>query len=120
MSDQSYWTNELKKTVYFDTDVSYQVKYILWVNPLNSQSLRLTSSGFNYFANKGNVKFYKHVITERLMPKTLLQLEKHCKYPYYIINLKTIATCGEELSLVLTMYQNNIQKYLDDIDNLSN
>jgi hypothetical protein len=118
VTTQSYWTAELTKLVQINVDVSYQVKYILWFNPLSDTSLRLTSSGFNYFANRANLKFFKHEIKEPIMPKTLLQMEKHFTYPYYIINLHFICISDQSLSTILTLYDNKLQKYLDHADEL--
>jgi hypothetical protein len=116
VSTQSYWTHEIKKVVNFDEEVSYQIKYILWFNPLNINSLRLTSTGFNYFSNRAKLTFYKHCTSLPLKPKTLLQIEKNFTYPYYIIDLKTISISDAELSSVLLLYSNNLQQYLDNID----
>jgi len=70
--------------------------------------------GYRFLSTK--LKSYQFELKSRILPKTLLQLERYIEYPYYIKNLTTIAVFDEETALMLALNANNLQKYLDDLE----
>lgn len=86
-----------------------------WFNPLNPNSMRLSKEGVNYATGQAKIHYYTHDLEQIILPKTLLQLEKIVQYPYYITNLKKIIVFDEVTSLTLTLYNNNLQTYLDNV-----
>lgn len=86
-----------------------------WYNPLNTSSMRLSKEGVNYTTNHARIHHYTHDLQHIILPKTLLQLEKILQYPYYIAQIKKIIIFDEATSLTLTLYDNNLQTYLDNV-----
>lgn len=90
-----------------------------WHNPLNVNSLRLTSGAWTILRACKAVPFWKFELTQGLLPKSYLQLEKHFNSPYYIPNVKTIIVFDERDSMMLALHGNNLQQYLDNHDSHS-
>lgn len=89
-----------------------------WFNPLNTSSMRLTKEGAGYATAHAKIHYYKHDLERIILPKTLLQLEKILDYPYYIPKIKTIIVFDERTSMTLTLYNNDLQTYLDNVQKL--
>lgn len=91
-----------------------------WHNPINPYSLRLTHGAWALFNDKmqeeSKFKFYKFELETKILPKTLLQLERHFTAPYYIKTLKTLYVCGETEAMMLGLHANNLQNYLDNFE----
>ena len=119
MSPQKLWTTKLTDIVDIKTEVTHQVKYIIWFNPLNSSSLRLSKEGYYYFANRANFVFYNHNLKNKLSPLNLVQMERHMKCPYYINNLTKVSLIEQSISMVLSLYDNDLQRFLIDSDALT-
>ena len=86
-----------------------------WHNPINKHSLRLTKHAY-YMLDKTKAVSYKFKLTEKVKPKTFVQLERYFTAPYYILNAQTIAVFGEKESMMLALHANNLQQYLDNLD----
>jgi hypothetical protein len=86
-----------------------------WHNPLNKNSLRLTYQAF-YMLKKAGCKFTEFVVTDKLKPKTFVQLERHFTGPYYLLNSQKIAMHGDVDAMMLALHANNLQQYLDNQD----
>jgi hypothetical protein len=93
----------------------FRIRY--WYNPTNDRSMRLTFEGFSEFVNL-DVRYYSHNLQHDILPKTLVQLEKFLAQPYFIRNDSSINTFDEATSLTLTLYNNNLQSYLDNSQNV--
>jgi hypothetical protein len=94
----------------------FRIRY--WYNPTNDRSMRLTFEGFSEFVALG-VQHYSHNLQHNILPKTLVQLEKFLTQPYLISNESSISTFDDVTSLALTLYNNNLQSYLDHTQNIS-
>jgi len=90
-----------------------------WFNPLNNSSMRLSKEGASYATTHAKIHYYKHDLERIILPKTLLQLEKILDYPYYIPKIKTIVLFDEMTSMTLTLYNNDLQTYLDNVQQFS-
>lgn len=87
-----------------------------WHNPTNPNSLRITKFAWTMIGmNKhGTFNFVKFELANPILPKTLVQLERHFTAPYYIHNLSTIYCLGDTEILMLSLHANNLQQYLDN------
>jgi hypothetical protein len=85
-----------------------------WHNPINPNSLRLTKSAFVILEKQSNIPKWKCELTHTILPKTMIQLEKHFTNPYYIYNMKTLYVFDERDFFILTLHANNLQQYLDN------
>lgn len=88
-----------------------------WHNPLNSNSLRLTAGAWAVIRVCKEVPRWKFDLTQGLLPKSYLQLERHFSSPYFIPNVKTIIVFDERDSMMLALHGNNLQQYLDNHEN---
>jgi len=105
-------SSDIDKVCVFEIkDVS---KY-LWQNPTQKSSLRLSKYGFKIVTTLTTMEPFEIKITEKIMPKQLLQLEKCFSGPYYIKNLNTIVAFGEDEIIALTLRDGNLHQYLDQI-----
>lgn len=86
-----------------------------WFNPLNPTSMRLSKEGVHYATTHAKIHYYSHDLGRIILPKTLIQLEKILEYPYYIPQIKKIIVFDEATSLTLTLYGNDLQTYLDNV-----
>jgi len=92
---------------------------VWFFNPLNAGSMRLTKTGFQFCTINADIEQYRHEITEKIMPKTLLQMEKYLPCPYFVFNLTEVRIFDQETSVMLTLYNNDLQKYLDYNDQVT-
>ena len=114
--DQIGWTLRFAEHVGIATH--YQIKTMRqswWFNPTNIHSMRLSNSGFKFTTTRVDIKHYSHDLDTKIMPKTLIQLERSLRYPYYIANLTTIKVFDEAMSVTLILYNNDLQTYLDNV-----
>lgn len=87
--------------------------WVWWWNPINKDSLRLNPKPFQTISK--HLKFYKIEIPNGLLyPKTLLQMERCFAEPYFIKN-KAIYIHSEQDAIMLTLYANDLQRYLDTL-----
>ena len=77
--------------------------------------MRLSREGVNYATSHAKIQYYTHDLNRKILPKTLLQLEKTIEYPYFIAKLDMIMVFDESTSLTLTLYNNDLQTYLDNV-----
>lgn len=87
-----------------------------WHNPTNSNSLRLSRMAWMILqhAPKDQFNFVKFELPDMILPKTLVQLERHFTAPYFIKGQQTLYCCGETEILMLSLHGNNLQQYLDN------
>lgn len=87
-----------------------------WQNPTNPNSLRLSRMAWLMLekAPRDLFNFVKFELPDAILPKTLVQLERHFTAPYYIKGQKTLYCCGETEILMLSLHGNNLQQYLDN------
>jgi hypothetical protein len=120
--DQISWTKKLRDAsgrTYIGLEFLEQQRKQWWFNPLNTNSMRLSREGVNYAINHAKIYHYLHNLDNKIMPKTLLQLEKTLEYPYYISTLTKLIVFDERTSLTLTLYNNDLQTYLNNVQKFS-
>ena len=101
------------------TTAGYKVdnlKYQLWFNPTDTNSLRLSMLGYSIL-NKLELKSYHFDLIQPLTNRNIIQLDRHFQGVYYLFkNEKIILYDGQEASM-LVLYDNDIKKYLDNLEN---
>ena len=90
-------------------------KLDFWFNPINQNSMRLNKPAFTEISKY--IKFYKFILPEgvEILPKTLLQLERKFTEPYFVANYKTIHVISEQNAIMIALYANNFQQYLNNL-----
>ena len=92
------------------------LKYQLWFNPTDTNSLRLSMLGYSIL-NKLELKSYHFDLIQPLTNRNIIQLDRHFQGVYYLFkNEKIILYDGQEASM-LVLYDNDIKKYLDNLEN---
>ena len=84
-----------------------------WVNPLDSDSLRLTLAGLQFVKANLQLESYEFKLPEELSNHNLLQLERYLAGPYYLLKRSKIIVFEEQEALMLTLYSGNLKAYLD-------
>jgi hypothetical protein len=87
-----------------------------WRNPINHDSLRLSTFGYNWLKKNTKLKFTEIELSHALVSKHLIQLERLITEPYYI---KTGKLCllGEQDAIMLHLHAGNLAQYLDNMQN---
>jgi hypothetical protein len=105
----------------FTTDVKSGLRYqrldnpaSWWHNPINPDSLRLTRPAFNILQKQTEIKNWKFTLTEQIIPRTMVQLERYFTSPYYIQSLKTIYVYDDREAMMLALHSNNLRQYMDN------
>jgi len=88
---------------------------LLWRNPLNRDSLRLTISGYRMILEKKQHAFY-HFSLKPLSNLQLLQLDHLLRSPYFLRNRTAIELMGEEDSIMLGLHGNDLAQYLHNLN----
>lgn len=118
--DQIGWTLFLSKSEYADKRQVEKIRQRWWVNPTNLGSLRLSKEGYHRLLVYQGIENYTHDLDKKILPKTLVQLERILDRPYFIKNLRTLILFDQKNSIMLTLYNNNLQSYLDNIEKAHN
>lgn len=87
-----------------------------WHNPTNPNSLRLTTPAYKTLQKQTKIPTWTFKLDHMILPKTLLQLEKHFTSPYYIHAMKTLIVYGEQEAMMLALHGSDLQQYLDNQD----
>jgi hypothetical protein len=86
-----------------------------WFNPVNPDSLRLTKPAFNMLNQNKEIKNWHFKLSQPLVPRAYIQLEKHFTSPYYISGPKSVYVFDERDSIMLALHGSNLQQYLDNL-----
>ena len=124
-SPQTVWQAEFQKYPLVPFDATKRaLRYhnlsnpqFWWHNPLNPNSLRLTAGAWAVLKACPNAPNWKFELSQGLLPKSYLQLERHFTSPYYIPNIKNIVVFSDRDSMMLALHGSNLQQYLDNHDN---
>jgi len=86
--------------------------WIIWRNPSNPDSLRLTKQGYDWALRICKQTAYKFEITTTISNRALLNLERHIEAPYYIQDRKHISFLSERDALMMELHAHNLDGYL--------
>ena len=89
----------------------------VWHNPLNPNSLRLTSKAYSVLTKYENQQNYPFKLEVAMTNRMLLQLDHLMTAPYYIGSRKQIQLFGEADAIMLQLHANNLAQYLDNLAN---
>jgi hypothetical protein len=89
----------------------------IWQNPLNPDSLRLTSQAYSILTKYENNKNYPFKFEVAMTNRMLLQLDHLMTAPYYIGSRKQIQLFGEADAIMLQLHSNNLAQYLENLAN---
>lgn len=85
-----------------------------WVNWRNSEDrrFRLTDSGYDYFKNIAEIKFYeiRFPIGLVITNKMIIDLDRYIDCPYYITS-KGIMLTGEKSAVQLVLFDGDLTKF---------
>lgn len=88
-----------------------------WVNPLNSQSLRLNNYAFKLLSKVGKKKFHIVELSSFISGKQFLQLQKQFTEPYYLYRTDKIAVLSEKDAIMLQLHGGDLGTYLNNLEN---
>jgi hypothetical protein len=91
------------------------VTKLWWRNPLNHNSLRLTSIGHVWFTKRSKFPSHQIDLVTGVTGKQMLQLERLFKEPYFIKSNKSIFLYGESDAIMLQLHAGNLGQYLDNL-----
>lgn len=118
-TDQISWTLFLLSEEQLNEHQFEKIRQRWWVNPTNRKSLRLSKEGYRRISQLKEITGYTHRLSKKVLPKTFLQLERSFDYPYFIQNLSTLILFDQKNSIMLTLYDNDLQSYLDNVEKYS-
>jgi hypothetical protein len=90
-----------------------------WVNPTDPNSLRLSMSGLSFVRNELKLDCYPFLLPEETTNQNLLQLERYFPSMYYLVQRKKLFVFEESEAVMLSLYQGDIQKYLNSLESTS-
>jgi len=93
---------------------SQPIRFVWWRNTTNSNSMRLTKTGYEWTQKFANVKYHKVELSHGIVGKHLLQLERLLQDPYYITG-KHIFVYSEQDAIMLQLHAGNLGQYLDNL-----
>ena len=87
-----------------------KIYHLIWFNPLNPNSYRLTQFAFSILNKKYPV--YSYSLDNMISNRTLLDLEKNFKFPYYLHGRKQISIFTDNDAVFIELLGGNILEYL--------
>jgi hypothetical protein len=87
-----------------------------WKNPTNANSLSLTLTGLQFVKSVLKLQSYEFALSEELTNHHLLQLERVFKGMYYLLKRQKLIVFEEEEATMLTLYGNDLQGYLESLE----
>jgi hypothetical protein len=90
---------------------------IWWWNCTNPNNLRLSKTGIAYIKKYTQIPVYECNLPAPLKNRTLVQLGRLMTCPYYINKVDQILLLGEEETVLLKLHADNLQQYLDNLEN---
>jgi hypothetical protein len=91
-------------------------KHSLWVNSINSDSLRLTHGGYEWAVKNCKQQAYVFTTNTQINNRMLLQLDHLMTAPYYLRNRHHIHLLSEQDAIMLSLHSGNLDRYLKDLE----
>lgn len=92
-----------------------KIPYIVWNNPKDPNSLRLSITGFKFVTEDCKFKSYKFELNPPLTNRNLLQLERYFPSMYFILRDKFFVFDEAEASMINLM-GGNLVSYLNNLE----
>ena len=93
-----------------------ELRYELWFNPKDGDSIRLSMNGYKFVCNTLKIKSYEFPLTEPLTNYNLLQLDRYFQTMYYILNNKKFFLFDESEASMLSLMGGDLKTYLDNLE----
>ena len=91
--------------------------YVVWFNPTNPHSLRLTKLGHHWFSKTAGLPHFSVDLGDhRIYPRQLLQLERLFQAPYYIQTVTRLVVYGESDYVMLQLHAGDLPLYLNNME----
>lgn len=87
-----------------------QIYHLIWYNPINARSYRLTQFAFSILSKKYPV--YSYSLDELISNRVLLELEKNFKFPYFIHGRRQISLFTDTDVVMVELLGGDIMQYL--------
>jgi hypothetical protein len=91
---------------------------MIWNNPKDPNSLRLSLSGFKFVTSDLNIKSYKFDISPPLTNRNVLQLDRYFGGMYFILPEKFVVFDEQDASMINLM-DGNLVAYLNNLERSS-
>ena len=92
------------------------VEHQWWYNSINSNSLRLTATGFKWLSKHTDLKHYEVNLQDTILPRQLLQLERLLQQPYFIKNKKSLLVLSDQDAVMLQLHAGDLVTYLNNLE----
>jgi hypothetical protein len=89
---------------------------LLWQNPTNRRSLRLSLFGLKFVKTNLGLESYEFELPDSLTNRNLLQLERLMSNIYYLVNRKKIILFDDQAAVMLSLHSGDLKRYLDDLE----
>lgn len=106
---------EQAKAKLASTESWHSIRQVIWFNPTEDSSLRLTHSGYNFFKKLGYKGYEINLEQQGLVNKHLLILERHFPGVYMLVNAKKIILFDEEYASLIILMNNDLVRYLETL-----
>ena len=91
-------------------------RVVVFWNPTNHNSMRLTKLGVIHLKNTLKVQAFDFKLTKPISPKVILQLERQLQHPYFIAQLNKIIVFDEVTAIMLQLHGNDLETYLNNLE----
>lgn len=89
-----------------------KLAWIIWRNPTNQDSLRLTRQGYKWAIETCKQTGYKFEIESTITNGALLNLERSIEAPYFIQDRKHISFLSERDAIMMELHAHDLNGYL--------
>ena len=104
---QAHWQQQIPSLAQFS-------KELVWFNPLNPNSLRLTKYGLAAIP-RNEYKYHTINLVEKIRPGHYLLLERAMPAPYYVKKMDQIYVFDEQTAIMLTLHAGDLQTCLTNL-----
>jgi hypothetical protein len=112
---QAEWEQRLLESAGLPTGGKEQLRYKLWRNPTNPNSLRLTKQGYIWAIEICKQTAYQFEADKVISNQVLLNLERLFEAPYFVRDRKHISLFSEQDSIMLELCGQNLEQYLNNL-----
>ena len=104
---QEQWQQQIPSLAQFS-------KELIWWNPLNPNSLRLTKYGLKAIP-EDKFKYHTINLAKKILPGHYLLLERAMPAPFYIKKTDQIYVFDEQVAIMLTLHAGDLQTCLSNL-----
>ncbi len=115
-SRQLQWQHQLVATSEIPYANHNRLKRI-WQNPLNTHSLRLNKTGYEWVSTCTTFRAFKFQTEKAITNRMLLQLDRCMLGPYYLVGRTVIYVYSEQDAIMIQLHGNNLEAYLSNLAN---